>query len=95
MIELVDRPAVEFGDSTLDSKTEDEKTDLTVPVAIEHEDYGLPVMGESGLLKSRLDQLSLLQTLWVFRRATGYCVLMFAWAALEGWEVSHLDATRF
>ena len=32
----------------------------------------LQVLGVSGLLKSWLDQLSLIKTLWVFRRATMY-----------------------
>ena len=70
---------------------EDEKIAAEGPILVAHDAYGLPVMGEAGLLKSRLDQLSLWKTLWVFRRATGYCVLTFAWAALEGWEVGELS----
>ena len=83
-IEVVALPRV--GATTL---LENEKIAVDGPVAVAHDDYGLPVMGEAGLLKSRLDQLSLWKTAWVFRRATGYCVLTFAWAALEGWEVGH------
>lgn len=47
-----------------------------------HENFG------RGLVKSRFDELGLWKTLWVFRRATFYCLLVYTGFLLEGFEVS-------
>jgi hypothetical protein len=40
-----------------------------------------------GLLKSRFDRLSLLKTVWVFRRVALYCFLVYTLNMVDAWQV--------
>ena len=40
------------------------------------------------LLKSRHDELSIVQTVWVFRRVTIFAFMIYTLNMLDGWQVS-------
>ena len=41
------------------------------------------------LMKSRLDELPMWRTVWVFRRSVMYVFILTTMNMLEGWQVSH------
>jgi hypothetical protein len=60
------------------------------PETVRLENPGEDANGLTGtLLKSRLDELSLLRTLWLFRRAVFYTMCVYTGFLCEGFEVSY------